>query len=89
MHGPAGEGARREVEIMSAALPMISGESGLARYLNEIRRFPMLEPQEEYMLAKCWREHADPDSAHKLVTSHLRLVAKIAMGYRRLWPADQ
>ncbi|MEJ0096595.1 MAG: RNA polymerase sigma factor RpoH [Methylocella sp.] len=67
---------------MSAALPMISGESGLARYLNEIRRFPMLEPQEEYMLAKCWREHADPDSAHKLVTSHLRLVAKIAMGYR-------
>ncbi len=82
MHGPAGEGARREVEIMSAALPMISGESGLARYLNEIRRFPMLEPQEEYMLAKCWREHADPDSAHKLVTSHLRLVAKIAMGYR-------
>jgi RNA polymerase sigma-32 factor len=67
---------------MSAALPMISGESGLARYLNEIRRFPMLEPQEEYMLAKCWREHSDPDSAHKLVTSHLRLVAKIAMGYR-------
>ncbi len=67
---------------MSAALPMISGESGLARYLNEIRRFPMLEPQEEYMLAKCWREHADPDAAHKLVTSHLRLVAKIAMGYR-------
>ncbi len=67
---------------MSAALPMISGESGLARYLTEIRRFPMLEPQEEYMLAKCWREHADPDAAHKLVTSHLRLVAKIAMGYR-------
>ena len=67
---------------MSAALPMISGESGLARYLNEIRRFPMLEPQEEYMLAKRWREHADPDAAHKLVTSHLRLVAKIAMGYR-------
>jgi RNA polymerase sigma-32 factor len=67
---------------MSAALPMISGESGLARYLTEIRRFPMLEPQEEYMLAKCWREHADPEAAHKLVTSHLRLVAKIAMGYR-------
>ncbi len=67
---------------MSAALPMISGESGLSRYLNEIRRFPMLEPQEEYMLAKCWREHADTDAAHKLVTSHLRLVAKIAMGYR-------
>jgi RNA polymerase sigma-32 factor len=67
---------------MSAALPMISGESGLARYLTEIRRFPMLEPQEEYMLAKCWREHADPEAAHRLVTSHLRLVAKIAMGYR-------
>ncbi len=67
---------------MSAALPMISGESGLARYLNEIRRFPMLEPQEEYMLAKRWREHSDPDAAHRLVTSHLRLVAKIAMGYR-------
>ena len=67
---------------MSAALPMISGESGLARYLNQIRRFPMLEPQEEYMLAKRWREHEDPDAAHKLVTSHLRLVAKIAMGYR-------
>jgi len=67
---------------MSAALPMISGESGLARYLTEIRRFPMLEPQEEYMLAKCWREHGDPEAAHRLVTSHLRLVAKIAMGYR-------
>src|SRR3981081_819195 len=67
---------------MSAALPMISGESGLARYLNQIRRFPMLEPQEEYMLAKRWREHEDPAAAHKLVTSHLRLVAKIAMGYR-------
>jgi RNA polymerase sigma-32 factor len=67
---------------MSAALPMISDESGLARYLNQIRRFPMLEPQEEYMLAKRWREHQDPEAAHKLVTSHLRLVAKIAMGYR-------
>jgi RNA polymerase sigma-32 factor len=67
---------------MSAALPMISGETGLARYLNQIRRFPMLEPQEEYMLAKRWREHQDPEAAHKLVTSHLRLVAKIAMGYR-------
>jgi RNA polymerase sigma-32 factor len=67
---------------MAAALPMISGESGLTRYLNEIRRFPMLEPQEEYMLAKRWSEHADPAAAHKLVTSHLRLVAKIAMGYR-------
>jgi RNA polymerase sigma-32 factor len=67
---------------MSAALPMISGETGLARYLNQIRRFPMLEPQEEYMLAKRWREHQDPEAAHKLVTSHLRLVAKISMGYR-------
>src|SRR4029453_9487050 len=67
---------------MSAALPMISGEAGLARYLIQIRRFPMLEPQEEYMLAKRWREHQDPAAAHKLVTSHLRLVAKIAMGYR-------
>jgi RNA polymerase sigma-32 factor len=59
-----------------------SAEGGLNRYLAEIRRFPMLEPQEEYMLAKRWREHEDPDAAHRLVTSHLRLVAKIAMGYR-------
>ena len=70
--------------IMSqtAALPILSGETGLSRYLEEIRRFPMLEPQEEFMLAKRWREHEDLDAAHKLVTSHLRLVAKIAMGYR-------
>ena len=67
---------------MAAALPMISGESGLSRYLNEIRKFPMLQPEQEYMLAKRWREHEDPDAAHQLVTSHLRLVAKIAMGYR-------
>jgi RNA polymerase sigma-32 factor len=66
----------------SAAMPMITAEGGLSRYLEEIRRFPMLEPQEEYMLAKRWREHGDRDAAHKLVTSHLRLVAKIAMGYR-------
>jgi RNA polymerase sigma-32 factor len=66
----------------SAALPIITAEGGLARYLDEIRRFPMLEPQQEYMLAKSWREHGDRDAAHKLVTSHLRLVAKIAMGYR-------
>jgi len=64
------------------ALPVLKAESGLSRYLDEIRRFPMLEPQEEYMLAKSWREHGDRDAAHKLVTSHLRLVAKIAMGYR-------
>ena len=67
---------------MAAALPVISSESGLSRYLAEIRRFPMLEPQEEYMLARRWREHGDRDAAHRLVTSHLRLVAKIAMGYR-------
>ena len=67
---------------MANALPIIASESGLARYLAEIRKFPMLEPQEEYMLAKRWREHEDPQAAHKLVTSHLRLVAKIAMGYR-------
>ena len=66
----------------SATLPLITAESGLSRYLDEIRRFPMLEPQEEYMLAKRWREHGDRVAAHKLVTSHLRLVAKIAMGYR-------
>ena len=66
----------------AAALPVLSGETGLTRYLEEIRRFPMMEPQQEYMLAKRWREHGDRDAAHKLVTSHLRLVAKIAMGYR-------
>jgi RNA polymerase sigma-32 factor len=66
----------------ATALPVLSGETGLSRYLEEIRRFPMLEPQEEYMLAKSWREHGDRDAAHRLVTSHLRLVAKIAMGYR-------
>ena len=67
---------------MAQALPLLTAESGLSRYLDEIRRFPMLEPQEEYMLAKSWREHGDRDAAQKLVTSHLRLVAKIAMGYR-------
>jgi RNA polymerase sigma-32 factor len=66
----------------TAALPILTAESGLTHYLEEIRRFPMLEPQEEYMLAKRWREHGDRDAAHRLVTSHLRLVAKIAMGYR-------
>ena len=66
----------------ATALPILSAESGLSRYLEEIRRFPMLEPQEEYMLAKSWREHGDREAAHRLVTSHLRLVAKIAMGYR-------
>jgi RNA polymerase sigma-32 factor len=67
---------------MANALPIIASENGLSRYLAEIRKFPMLEPQEEYMLAKRWREHEDPLAAQKLVTSHLRLVAKIAMGYR-------
>jgi RNA polymerase sigma-32 factor len=67
---------------MAAALPVLANEGGLSRYLEEIRRFPMLEPHEEYMLAKSWREHGDREAAHKLVTSHLRLVAKIAMGYR-------
>src|ERR1022692_3292604 len=60
----------------------VTAESGLTGYLCQIRRFPMLEPQEEYMLARSWREHGDREAAHKLVTSHLRLVAKIAMGYR-------
>jgi len=64
------------------ALPSIASAGALARYLQEIRRFPMLEAGEEYMLAKRWREHEDPDAAQRLVTSHLRLVAKIAMGYR-------
>ncbi len=66
---------------MAKSLPVMS-EGGLARYLSEIRRFPMLEPQQEYMLAKRWREHEDPQAAQELITSHLRLVAKIAMGYR-------
>jgi RNA polymerase sigma-32 factor len=64
------------------ALPVIAADEGLARYFDEIRRFPMLEAREEYMLAKRWREHGDREAAHKLVTSHLRLVAKVAMGYR-------
>jgi RNA polymerase sigma-32 factor len=68
---------------MAQSLPsIVSGEGGLSRYLEEIRRFPMLQPQEEYMLAKRYQEHEDTTAAHKLVTSHLRLVAKIAMGYR-------
>jgi RNA polymerase sigma-32 factor len=68
---------------MIAKLPTIAADSGgLVRYLEEIRKFPMLEPEEEFMLAKRWQEHADSDAAHKLVTSHLRLVTRIAMGYR-------
>src|SRR5207245_10464942 len=64
------------------ALPILTAEPGLTHYLEEIRRFPMLERQEEYMLAKRWREHGHRDAAHKLVTSHLRLVTKIARDYR-------
>jgi len=63
-------------------LPSLVSDSNLARYLAEIRQFPMLEASEEFMLAKRWREHADSNAAHQMVTSHLRLVAKIAMGYR-------
>src|SRR5689334_25118605 len=68
--------------MSSRGLPALQGEGGLSRYLTEIRKFPLLEPQEEYMLAKRWKEHQDPEAARRLVTSHLRLVAKIAMGYR-------
>ena len=69
--------------MAAKALPSIAGGSGgLTRYLEEIRRFPMLEPNQEYMLAKRWQEHQDSDAAQQLVTSHLRLVARIAMGYR-------
>ena len=69
--------------VALARLPAaLDPEASLSRYLQEIRKFPMLEQKEEYMLAKAWREHGDTDAAHRLVTSHLRLVAKIAMGYR-------
>lgn len=67
---------------MSYQLPSLHTETGLARYLQQIRQFPMLDAQEEYTLAKSWKEEGDREAAHKLVTSHLRLVAKIAMGYR-------
>ena len=65
-----------------STLPAPSPEQGLSRYLSEIRKFPMLEPEEEFMLAKAWVDRGDRESAHRLVTSHLRLAAKIAMGYR-------
>ena len=67
---------------LAATMAILTAEPGLTRYLEEIRRFSMLEPQDEYLFAKRWREHGDRDAAHRLVTSHLRLVAKIAMGYR-------
>jgi RNA polymerase sigma-32 factor len=75
--------AAEDGHFMAArSLPSVGAHGGLTRYLEEIRQFPMLEPQQEYMLAKSWREHGDRDAAHELVTSHLRLVARIAMGYR-------
>jgi RNA polymerase sigma-32 factor len=68
--------------MAASALSVMSPDGGLSRYLSEIRKFPMLAKDEEFMLAKRWQQHEDPDAAHRLVTSHLRLVAKIAMGYR-------
>src|SRR3974390_2239508 len=68
--------------MSSRGLPALSGEAGLSRYLSEIRKFPLLTPEDEFMLAKRWKAHEDPEAARRLVTSHLRLVAKIAMGYR-------
>src|SRR5580700_1243021 len=68
--------------MSSRGLPVLSGEAGLSRYLSEIRKFPLLSLEDEYMFAKRWKEHEDPEAARRLITSHLRLVAKIAMGYR-------
>jgi RNA polymerase sigma-32 factor len=68
--------------MAAASLPIVGSEGNLGRYLQEIRKFPMLEPDQEFMLAQRWRQHEDLEAAHQLVTSHLRLVAKIAMGYR-------
>jgi len=70
------------VTLSASSLPVFKGEGNLAFYLREIRKYPMLDPNEEYILAKAWQEHGDLQAAHKLVTSHLRLVAKIALGYR-------
>ncbi|MBX6320224.1 MAG: RNA polymerase sigma factor RpoH [Rhodospirillaceae bacterium] len=72
----------RKASVLPLTLPAVAPDGNLTRYLQEIRKFPMLEPEEEYMLAKRWREHGDVEAAHRMVTSHLRLVAKIAMGYR-------
>src|SRR5438874_845745 len=71
-----------QIKMASLSVPSLSGEGNLTRYLQEIRKFPRLGPEEEYMLAKRWREGEDPEAALRLVTSHLRLVARIAMGYR-------
>src|SRR6202140_5594854 len=71
----------------STEFPLLASESGLSLYLKAIRRFPMLEPQEEFMLAKRWREHGDRNAAHRLVTSHLRLLAKIALGHPGYGPS--
>src|SRR3954453_19473233 len=79
-HRPTKRGASSMSNTPS--VPVISSEGNLSRYVQEIPKFPMLEPEQEFMLAKSWREHGDTEAAHKLVTSHLRLVAKIAMGYR-------
>ena len=73
---------RGTMTARTATIPSVSTEGSLSSYLQAIRKFPMLEPDQEFMLAKRWREHEDSDAAHQLVTSHLRLVAKIAMGYR-------
>ena len=79
---PPARGGRKGDHMAQSNLPILSSEGGLGRYLQEIRKFPMLEPDQEFMLAKRYKEHADPSAAQKLITSHLRLVAKIAMGYR-------
>jgi len=83
-----GNAPQQETQVATATskprstMPVLSPDGNLSRYLEQIRSFPMLEPKQEYMLAKAWKEKGDVDSAHQLVTSHLRLVAKIAMGYR-------
>ena len=68
--------------MATLSLPMLSSDGGLPKYLRDIRAFPILTPDEEFMLAKSWQEHEDVDAAHRLVTSHLRLVAKMALGFR-------
>src|ERR1700732_3782459 len=80
---PSIHGRNMEDAVMAyaAVLPMLTAESGLTRYLQKVRRFPMLEAQEEYMLAKRWREHGDQEAAHRLVTRHLRLGAKMPLGH--------